>query len=374
MGLRRGLFVLGIILMIVSPFMLLSPFFMTQSNPLFLCLSFAPCALPMNSSRSGVIPPSEAITIVGGVRLRAGSDLHVEVNVTGGTSNNASLTIVNSTHTDVYPFFSSIILNLGITGEDTYYVFLNNSDTTSETYSYKVIYLQIFPVNPFFLTLYLTIRETSREARYLYFTGLFLLGVVVPILFFASKKRREEILLETGKALPKLAFDGKDKVFYVCQVCGKEYPCDEEITRSIIGLWEEALNIAKERKEMKVKAKVSITVMKIVREAEFSVKTSEDAGKKAKAMLLSITEDIQRDAPKNLRLCPSCQKWVCKTNCWNRNKGICLTCASQRKEEKQERREATQTIKAKNFCPYCGAKINDPTQTKCSKCKRLLIF
>ncbi|MBS7270740.1 MAG: hypothetical protein KIH10_18120 [Candidatus Freyarchaeota archaeon] len=110
---------MGIILMIVASPMLVSPFFMTQSNPLFLCLSFAPCALPMNSSRSGVIPLGESITVVGGVRLRAGSNLHVEVNVTGGTSNNASLTIVNSTHTDVYPFSSSIILNLGITNEST---------------------------------------------------------------------------------------------------------------------------------------------------------------------------------------------------------------------------------------------------------------
>ena len=163
----------------------------------------------------------------------------------------------------------------------------------------------------------------------------------------------------------------KDKVFYACHVRHGFYPCNVKNTRPLVELQKNVLNEAK--KEFKRKYKTLTLTSKglefrrltnvIVRGSTYDRMLPKD-----------MVEEIRRDALKNLVLCPGCQKWVCKINRWNNTKGLCITCVSQGREAKRERREELGVTKTKNFCPYCGAKITDPAQTRCSECEALLLF
>jgi len=100
--------------------------------------------------------------------------------------------------------------------------------------------------------------------------------------------------------------------------------------------------------------------------------------------------------------CPKCQSWVCRSKCWNNQKGLCKGCApdvgvemsaaqaskgvetiwnnSQADAETQKMAAGdwSQTIRAScpqcgvplattaKFCPECGAKLQ--IETKCVKC------
>ncbi|MEM3564677.1 MAG: hypothetical protein QXS27_02405 [Candidatus Jordarchaeaceae archaeon] len=175
------------------------------------------------------------------------------------------------------------------------------------------------------------------------------------------------------KPLPAYRVEKKDKVFYVCEVCGSEYQCKVKNVRALAEAQEKAGKGVEDISKGAIKTAVSGGLLagygayKIVKGA---FKLSESAGKGI--LSIGMEDEIRRDALKYLLLCPNCQRWVCKDNCWDKSRGICLVCAKQREEAKQERREELQVIKAKNFCEHCGAKITDPAQTRCSNCGALL--
>jgi hypothetical protein len=372
---KKILLVLGIVLMAASLPLLTAPIYMKQFNPMYLGLALMPWNVN-SCSENGTISPSDYIVIMEGVRLPESRNLHIEINITGGASNTATLTIRNSTYTALYPFTSSIILDLFITKEDTYSIFLNNTDTTEITYSYKVDYY--IPVNPYLVTIYLVtalkMEELPRNAQYLEIIGGWLITIGILITASAVKTRKKVISLESDNVLPTYKIEGKNKVFYLCRVCSGEYPCDEKNTPSLVKLGEEALKLNKNReKEEHLKGK-SKSTGSAQRDSKLSIKLSQDTSKTLQSLVLDIIDEIQKDASKNLILCPSCQHWVCKASCWNTKKGTCVICAKQKKEPKQKRKEETRVIKAKNFCPHCGTRIKDPTQIRCSKCEALLDF
>lgn len=175
------------------------------------------------------------------------------------------------------------------------------------------------------------------------------------------------------KPLPAYRVEKKDKVFYVCEVCGSEYPCKVKNVRALVEAQEKAGKGVEDISKGVTRTLASGGLLagygayKVVKGA---FKLSESAGKGI--LSIGMEEEIRRDALKSLLLCPSCQRWVCKDNCWNKTKGMCTACVNLREEAKQERREALQVIKAKNFCEHCGAKITDPAQIKCSNCGALL--
>lgn len=114
-------------------------------------------------------------------------------------------------------------------------------------------------------------------------------------------------------------------------------------------LREEALKLVKNRAKKKFAIKLTPGGLIVVqKDAKFRVELSEDVAKRLNATLSSITEDIQQDASKYLFFCPACQELVCKANCWNRSRGICVICFSQVVKVKQEPKKTVQ-IKAKTF-------------------------
>lgn len=381
---KKVLFVLGIVLIILSLPLMTAPLYMRQGKPVNLALALItpPQITLISSSGEGTIPPGGSIIIMEGESLRESWTLHIEISVTGGANNDANLTIMSSTHTYIYPIVSSITLYWTVPEYDTYYIFINNSDTTERTYSYKLdYYFELSFFKLIFLIVYSVAQEPPSTAYYLEIIGFLLMFVGIKIISFASKKQeiklalksQEETMLlgseEQQKVLPQYVVEKKDKVFYVCEVCGSKYPCDEKNTRTLIELREEALKIVKNKlKEESMTRKI---ISRLAQREEKSSEASESAVKRLHSTFLDIVDEIQQDASKNLLLCPSCQRWVCKTNCWNKTKGLCITCVSQGKEAKQGKRKKPQ---AKNYCPYCGTKITDPTQTRCSKCEGLLDF
>jgi hypothetical protein len=178
---------------------------------------------------------------------------------------------------------------------------------------------------------------------------------------------------EPQKSLPWYTVKKKDKVFYVCEACHGLYPCNLKNRGALVEFWKDALKEAKN--DFKSKHKTLTLTSKgltIHRVVNVTVKLRESTCDRI--LPAGMVDEIRQDALNDLLLCPSCQRWVCKINCWNIIKGLCVTCVSQGAEAKQVGREELQVTKAKNFCPYCGAKITDPAQIRCSKCDALLLL
>jgi len=176
---------------------------------------------------------------------------------------------------------------------------------------------------------------------------------------------------EERKPLPAYRVEKKNKVFYVCEVCGEEFKCKVKDVRALIEAQEKAGKGVEDIGKGAVMAATGIfSTFGVWKMGRGVVKLASGAGKGI--ISLGTEQKIRQDALKNMMFCPSCQRWVCKANCWVKQKGMCIACVNQQEEEKRERREAMQVIKARNFCQFCGAKITDPNQIRCSNCGALL--
>ncbi|MEM2145545.1 MAG: hypothetical protein QW279_09305 [Candidatus Jordarchaeaceae archaeon] len=193
---KKVLLVVGIVLIILSLPLVTAPLYMKQSNPIYLGLALTPMQLPLSRSGQGKLAYPYDVEIISGAVLPENSTVHIEIIVTGGL---AGLLIENSSGNRLAGYGinpdNKFVLDFHVPKEDKYYITLMPS-LSEVTYSFRVEYTEILPVNIFWLTVYLTFQETPGTANYLRNIGILLLIIGAAIATIILIKLERETLQE----------------------------------------------------------------------------------------------------------------------------------------------------------------------------------
>ncbi|MBU4502444.1 MAG: zinc ribbon domain-containing protein [Nanoarchaeota archaeon] len=169
----------------------------------------------------------------------------------------------------------------------------------------------------------------------------------------------------------------RSNYYLICSICRKQLGPISEVD------WDKVKKIAMGS------AKIALGVVtggaaaiSGVADIAFAAKGGEDVKKMAR--------EVATEAKTDLAKCPSCSRWVCIEECWDKDKGVCKACATEKTQQPiqpvppqpsqayqppqqpipQITQPTTQTPQIQ-YCPFCGKKLQPDWQV-CGYCGKKL--